>query len=73
MLHRLWQTWRRSGREKDRPGSYIFMPRPDPVQQAVLSQWGLTVLTGETEEPHAALLAFLEELKARVEGVAEAG
>jgi hypothetical protein len=73
LLHRLWQIWRRSGRDKDRPRSYIFMPRPDPVQQAVLSQWGLTVLTGETEEPHAALVAFLEDLTARVEGLAGPG
>ncbi len=66
LLHRLWQTWRRSGREKDRPPSFIFMPKVDPVQQAVLSQWGLTVLSHEAEDPQAALLGFLEDLKARV-------
>src|SRR5690606_22335472 len=27
LLHRLWQTWHRSGYEKDRPRSYVFMPR----------------------------------------------
>lgn len=67
LLHRLWQTWRRSGREKDRPPSFIFMPQVDPVQEAVLSQWGLTVLSGNGEEPRAALQAFLEDLKARVD------
>lgn len=69
LLHRLWQTWRRSGREKDRPPSFIFMPRADPVQQAVLNQWGLTVLSGEGEDPQGALLAFLKDLKGRVDAL----
>jgi hypothetical protein len=66
LLHRLWRTWRRSGQEKDRPASFIFMAHADPVQQAVLSQWGLTVLSGESDNPQAALQGFLEDLKARV-------
>jgi len=69
LLHRLWQTWRRSGREKDRPPSFIFMPQVDPVQQAVLNQWGLTVLSGESADPQTALQAFLGELKARVDAL----
>jgi hypothetical protein len=72
LLHRLWQTWRRSGREKDRPASFIFMPHVDPVQQAVLSQWGLTVISRDTDDPEAALAEFLEDLKARVEALDDA-
>ena len=67
LLHKLWKTWRASGRAKDRPASFVFMPSPDPVQEAVLSQWGITVISGETEEPEASLLAFLEDLKRRVD------
>lgn len=73
LLHRLWQTWRRTGREGDRPPSFIFMPEPDPVQQAVLSQWGLTVIAGRCPDPEEALTQFLGELLAAVEAEGDAG
>ena len=44
------------------------MPRPDPVQAAVLGQWGVTLLAGEADDPGDALVAFLAELKALVDG-----
>jgi len=36
LLHRLWRTWQASGYEKDRPQSYVFMLRPNAVDEAVL-------------------------------------
>ena len=66
LLHRLWQTWRRSGHERSRPNSYVFMPNPNPVQEAVLGQWGISVLSEEGEHPEAALLAFLTKLSETV-------
>jgi hypothetical protein len=66
LLHRLWRTWRESGRERERPPSFVFMPRPDPVQQAVLGQWGLTAVTGRSDDPQEALTGFLEDLGERV-------
>ena len=66
LLHRLWRTWRESGRERERPSSFVFLPQPDPVQQAVLGQWGLTVLGGEGDDPEAALVNFLSDLVRRV-------
>jgi len=65
LLHRLWQTWHRSGLEKDRPPSFVFMPCLDPVQEAVLGRWGITVLSREdVADPQAALVAFLKDLVA---------
>jgi hypothetical protein len=61
ILHRLWKTWRASGFEKDRPQSYVFMMRPNPVEEAVLAQWGIRVMT-EGTEPEAALETFLSKL-----------
>ncbi len=66
LLHKLWRTWRHSGREKDRPPSFVFTPTRDPVRDAVLEQWGITVLTNEEATPEAALLSFLERLAADV-------
>jgi hypothetical protein len=66
LLHRLWRTWRISGRERDRPPSFVLMGQPNLVQEAVLAQWGLTALSGEGDGPELALTNFLETLQDRV-------
>ncbi len=67
LLHRLWQTWCSSGYEQDRPRSFVFMARANPVQEAVLAQWGITVLSEASEDPQEALVTFLAKLKERVD------
>lgn len=62
LLHKLWRTWADSGRMKDRPPSFVFAARPDPVRDAVLGQWGITVLSGKERNPEKALVSFLEQL-----------
>jgi hypothetical protein len=66
-MHRLWQTWNGSGYERDRPPSYVFMLRPNPVEEAVLAQWGLRVLTERECPPEEALETFLAKLCEAVE------
>jgi hypothetical protein len=67
LLHRIWGTWKRSGYEKDRPQSFIFMPHLNPVQEAVLARWGIKLLTaGPSERPDDALVDFMTDLKARI-------
>jgi hypothetical protein len=66
LLHNLWRTWQTSGYEKDRPKSFVFMARPNPMQKAVLEQWGITALSGESNDPEEALTGFLAALKKRV-------
>lgn len=68
LLHRIWSTWQRSGHEKDRPASYVFMYRPNPVQKAVLGKWGVTVLAGEGDDPQQSLLAFIRSLRTELGG-----
>jgi hypothetical protein len=67
LLHNLWHTWQTSGYAKDRPKSFIFMSSPNPIQKAVLEQWGITALSGESEDPEQALTGFLSELKKRAD------
>ncbi len=67
LLYRLWRTWRESGYEKDRPKSFVFMMRPNPVEEAVLEQWGIRALSEDTEDPESALETFLGKLKEQVE------
>lgn len=71
LLHNLWRTWRRSGFEKDRPKSFVFMTRENPMQNAILAQWGVTALTGDSEDPEEALTFFLSELRERVAAAQE--
>lgn len=62
LLHRVSKTWEESGYVKDRPQSFVFMARANPVQEAVLEQWGITPIIGAPGEPGASLLAFMREL-----------
>jgi hypothetical protein len=66
LLHRLWRTWAGSGFERNRPQSYVFMLRPNPVDEAVLGQWGLRVLTEKDCPPDQALEVFLSKLSKAV-------
>lgn len=62
LLHRLWQTWHRSGHEKDWPPSFVFMPRRNPIEEAVLAHWGITALSEQDDDPQTALARFLGHL-----------
>ncbi|QRM29381.1 SIR2 family protein [Microvirga sp. VF16] len=73
LLHRLWKTWADSGYERDRPQSYVFVLRPNPVEQAVLEQWGLQVLTEKDCPPEQALERFLAKLSEAVERGEDSG
>lgn len=66
LLHRIWESWSRSAYGRDRPQSYVFLPRAGPAQEAVLNRWGLNVITSEEADPEAALAAFLERLAGKV-------
>lgn len=66
LLHRVWSTWQRSGYEGDRPPSYVFMFRPNPVQEAVLTNWGVSVIKGEGQDAQEALVAFMRDLCKRI-------
>jgi hypothetical protein len=63
LLHNLSRTWEKSGYSNERPSSFAFLGRPNPVQQAILAQWGVTALWGEGEDPESDLLKFLGSLQ----------
>lgn len=62
LLYRLWQAWSRSGYEKDRPRSFVFMMRPNPIEEAVLANWGISTVTEDTDDPEDALEVFLAKI-----------
>lgn len=66
LMHKLWRTWRLSGYEKDRPHSFVFMTGENPVQESILSEWGLTIVRSESPDPEEGLTRFLESLCGRL-------
>jgi hypothetical protein len=44
----IWQTWEKSGHKEHRPRSFVFMPSSNPVQEAILAHWGITLLMPES-------------------------
>ncbi|MBN1240052.1 MAG: SIR2 family protein [Gammaproteobacteria bacterium] len=66
MLYRMKGMWLETGQELPQPCSYIFTPRANPIQQAVLESWGLTPIVGEGFDESASLLSFLERLQQAV-------
>lgn len=73
LLFRIWETWNRSAYERNRPRSYVFLPRAGPAQEAVLGSWGISVLTSALKDPEGALTEFMERLGARVAEMAGKG
>lgn len=58
LLHKLSRLWRDAGREADRPPSFVFVKERERVRDAVLENWGLTILS----EPDGGLAAFLNRM-----------
>lgn len=62
-LHKLWES---SPYANARPNSYIFLTRPNPVQEAVLKSRGIEPIISPTDDPRQGLTTFLSELHARL-------
>lgn len=62
LLHKLWETWESSPHRSHKPEIYIFLPRPNEVEEAVLAKWGVTTIVGDDPDPAKALERFLADL-----------
>ncbi|MBP6733735.1 MAG: SIR2 family protein [Chromatiaceae bacterium] len=59
-LAKLWKAEKRSGVQ---PRSYFFTNRPNPVQEAILDQWGITVVVSDADDPQEALVSFMKRFE----------
>jgi hypothetical protein len=66
LLYKMQKMWKISGYESDRPPSYMFMTRPDAVQEKVLRSWGVGTIALDTDTVDEALPNFFEQLKSKV-------
>lgn len=68
LLHRIWQTWDESGHRQDRPRSFVFVGQRNPVQEAVLANWGITtVAPGDGVAADEGLIKFLRDIHQRID------
>lgn len=62
MLHRLSLQWSSASDDEVRPKSFIFLTRPNAVQERVLSHRGIHAVVSNSDNPGAGLRDFLHEL-----------
>lgn len=62
LFYRLANLWKKSSRGVPQPMSFIFSPKPNPVQEAVLAQWNIQMISVGTDDPGKALIELMEQL-----------
>jgi SIR2-like domain len=61
-LYKLCKLWRASEHPNGRPRSFIVVHRPNPVQEAIMRDRGVTPISVDAATPGEALAAFLGDL-----------
>lgn len=62
LLFKLQKLWESSSQSKVRPESYIFLSRPNPVQEKVLKTRSIIPIFSPVDDPGEGLKLFLEQL-----------
>jgi hypothetical protein len=60
LFYKLSRLWKASVPGTPQPNSYIFSPSHNRVQESVLAQWGIQMISLERDDPSKALVEFLE-------------
>jgi hypothetical protein len=69
LLYKLHKTWQDSAFSNGRPSSYIFFPRPNPIQEKVLGERGIKMVSLNDDDPASSLKTFLETLLFHAYGI----
>jgi hypothetical protein len=68
LFFRLANLWKKSSRGAVQPMSFILTSRPNPIQQAVLAQWNIQMISPEEDDPSQGLIRLLERLTQQAAG-----
>lgn len=63
LFYKLSKLWKLNNNGEAQPRSYIFSPTPNPIQEAILDQWGISMLSSEIDDHGEALKNFLEKFE----------
>lgn len=66
LFYRLAKIWKESGRSAAQPPSFIFSSQPNPIQETILNQWNIKMISSNAGEPGLALVEFLESIFSQV-------
>lgn len=62
LFHKLWKIWQAANISEARKSSYIFMNRPNPVDEKIFEKWGITPIVDKTGLPDS-LIKFFKSIK----------
>jgi hypothetical protein len=62
LLYKLTKVWNSGQYSQERPRSYFFMAKPNPVQKRILASRGISTIEAETGDLTASLEQFLSAL-----------
>ena len=62
MLYKLQRLWADSEFQSARPKSFIFLARPNPVQEAIFENRGVIPVVSDEDDPRKGLTTFLKHL-----------
>ena len=62
LIYKLDQLWQKSNNSSKRPKSYLFMPTPNPIQEAILKNRGIQTIVGEELDKTKSMETFLSSL-----------
>lgn len=63
LFYKLAKLWKTNNGGGVQPRSYVFTHRPNPIQEAILDQWGINMITSKEDDPQKALQEFLEKFR----------
>lgn len=65
LLYKIHTQWEKSAWARVRPRSYVFLTRPNPIQESILKDRGITPFVSQQDNPGEGLKTFLEDLVRR--------
>lgn len=63
LFYKLAKLWKSNNGGGVQPRSYVFTHRPNPIQETILDQWGIKMITSTVSDPQKALLEFLKKFQ----------
>ena len=62
LFHRLARIWSLAGQATARPTSYIFMANPNPIEEKIFENWGITPVVDKSGLATQGLVNFLKSI-----------
>ena len=62
LFYKLSQMWKNNGQGNVQPTSYVFSHKPNPIQEDILKQWGIAMMSSEIDNPGDALIDFMAKV-----------